>query len=644
MRTEQTGLASQAVASDASPPGELSTAEALTRLFESLASQQCALTGADAAIIYLSATASRPAGVAALHTNPGGGIRTLTPDSPTLKRLVRLAEASASSGAVRSEASSVDDETGIYHAGSTHTALACPLVAAEQTHGACALLLPGGDTPIEPKARAIELTIAQYEAFVWKQQAMSESHARIRLREALELLDASQQGSDAPAMGALFCHELHRRFGCTRVSIGLVRRRAIKLAATSTSDDISATGAAADALEQAMEECAMQDIEVVHPPTEMGRDDPSQQRITRAHEQLSERFGPAAIISLPLRVEGDIVGVVTLEREPTDPFPLASVPLLRLIAEFIGPALWTRRMADRGVLAVTRDRAIELAMATVGPRHTGLKTIVATLLLILIACVVLPIPGRISAGVEVHASTVRYVPAPYQGYLAEVLVRPGDEVSAGTALARMDTAELELDLERERGRHDALQTQYDQHLEQGATGEAAVAFRQLQEADVSIRQLTRRIERATITAPIDGTISRGESEILTGAFIEPTTPLFEIVSLDEPILVLQVDEADVARLGGLFDDAERSEPDGWFALSARPGTKVPIRITGIRPVAETIRGGNKYLVEATPIDPPDDMVVLPGLTGTARLKTGPSTVAATVLRPLTDDARLSLWW
>src|SRR5690606_29097932 len=113
--------------------------------------------------------------------------------------------------------------------------------------------------------------------------------------------------------------------------------------------------------------------------------DPSQRRVTRAHEELSRRFGPSAILSLPLRVEGGLVGVATLERDTTDPFPTGAVPLLRLVAEYIGPAMWTRRMADRGVLAVARDRAIDLAVATVGPRHTGVKALVTVILLAVLA-------------------------------------------------------------------------------------------------------------------------------------------------------------------------------------------------------------------------------------------------------------------
>jgi hypothetical protein len=142
------------------------------------------------------------------------------------------------------------------------------------------------------------------------------------LRETVELLDAAQQGHNAKAMGAIITQELKRRFGCTRVSLGLVHGHFIRAIAMSGVDEIDRTAAAIEPLEALMEECAAQDSEVIFPPP--SNLEPMMRRVTRDHEHFSRAMGPAAILSLPLRVEGGIVGVVVLEREPTDPLPLAA--------------------------------------------------------------------------------------------------------------------------------------------------------------------------------------------------------------------------------------------------------------------------------------------------------------------------------
>ena len=69
-----------------------------------------------------------------------------------------------------------------------------------------------------------------------------------------------------------------------------------------------------------------------------------------------------------------------MERDPSDPFNDATLSMLRLVAEFLGPAIWTRRMADRGVLAVSRDRFIDVSEQLVGPEKTGAKLFAAVVM------------------------------------------------------------------------------------------------------------------------------------------------------------------------------------------------------------------------------------------------------------------------
>src|SRR5690606_36997622 len=116
---------------------------------------------------------------------------------------------------------------------------------------------------------------------------LTEAQQKAKLRETLELLDTSLQGQSAEAMGSLMAHELMRRFGCLRVSIGLIRRGRVRIAAVSGADELDRRGAAVEALEAAMEECADQDVEIMYPPPLAAENDPGERRVTRAHEALS---------------------------------------------------------------------------------------------------------------------------------------------------------------------------------------------------------------------------------------------------------------------------------------------------------------------------------------------------------------------
>ncbi len=622
-------------------PGD--AAAQLQSFLAELLQRQCELAGAIGGIIYLAGSAARPGGLGAtfmVPTPPGQRPQvSLATDQTLVTRMCRIGEEVVAdpSGEAKVEAITLQPDgpsRGMYQATTTHRLLACPLVAAEQVHGASVLLLVL-PSPIEPAEAVtlVRLAGGAYESFIWQQQCMVEAHAKTRLRETLELIDAAQQGGDAETMGSLFCHELQRRFGCTRVSIGLVRQGRLRLAAVSGADQLDRRGGAAESIESAMEECADQDVEVVYPPTPEAEANPAGRRVTRAHAMLSQRHGPAAIVSLPLRVEGDLVGVVLLEREPSDPFPPAAVPLLRLVAEFIGPALWTRRLADRGVLAVVRDRAMEVALATVGPRHTAAKLVGLALILLLVGSLI-PIPGRITAECETDAAVSRTIPPPYPGFLQSVRVRPGDRVEKGDVLAAMDVSEVQLELDKATSKLASLRTQRDDAMGKHQLGDAAIASAAIEESNAEIKLFEDRLSRGQIRAPISGVLSRGEIEALQGARVEPTTPLFEIVDPGRLVVTLRVRERDIGRVS--------VGQEGAISPTALPGERLKIRVTRIRPAAEVVKESNVYFVEAELLE--EAAWLKPGMTGTARLKKGWTTMMATVLGPVIDEARLRLWW
>ena len=337
------------------------------------------------------------------------------------------------------------------------------------------------------------------------------------------------------------------------------------------------------------------------------------------------------------------MGVVTLEREPSDPFPSGAVPLLRLVAEFIGPALWTRRMADRGVFSVARDRTAEIAALTFGPRYTGVKALLALLGIVLALMAFVPIPGRVTAESEARALVSRTIPPPFEGFLDTVSVKPGDIVTAGQVLATMDLKETLLSLEQAQHRLQKLRTQQDDARNRAQQGEAAVLAAAAEEVQGEMRLLEDRLARGEITAPIAGAVSRGDIEPLAGAKVEPSQPLFEIIEPEEHVIVLKVRERDIG--------AVREGQEGRMAVTGLPDTKLPIRVVRIRPAAEAVQKSNIFYVEAEIVAEkldekykPLHTWLKPGMTGTARLENGTSTVLWELVKPVVDAARMRLWW
>lgn len=620
--------------------------QALGEYLQGLLERLCALSRAQAGLAFIRPGQQRAGGLAALHA-PGGEqlAEQLRADSQLLSRLSTLAERAASqaeqNGAMGTISESVTLGGGaLYHAQPTHRATAVPLIALGQAEGACVVLTPVREQATELTERSLLVAAEGFEGFLWSQRALAEAERTARLRETLEMLDAAQRGASASSMASLFCDELRRRFGCSRVSVGLVQGHDIKAVAISGADNIDRRNPAVEALEAAMDECADQDIEVVFPQS----DDlaPAERRVVRAHGDLSRSFGPSSIVSLPLRVDGDLVGVAVLERDADDPFPAGSLGLLRLVAEFIGPAVWTRRLADRGILAVTRDRALDFGSAIVGPRHTLLKLVGVLALLVFVALAATPIPDIVSAEAEAKAAGQRALTPPYQGYLAWVGVKPGDAVKAGQVIARMDTTELEAELTGLEAQYAAQRSQRENELSRGRMEQADVLSFRLSELDAEIGLRRHLIERAQIRAPIDGRVSGSDLEPWLDAPVSPDTPLVRIVG-DQSVVVLRVPERDIAAAQKRLTNEDSEETDGTFAPRARPEERLSLRLVRVNPQAEAVTGGNVYLVEAELVGE-SPAWLKPGMTGRARVRSGWTTPLVRLARPLIDRAQMAWWW
>ncbi len=619
------------------PASPANTAEELRTLLTRVLETQCRLAQAAAGVIYLAGSSNRRAGVFARWPQ-----RTNMLDDVAMDKLERLgAQAIGGEGdRGRIESLTIADRSGLYGAGQTHIVLVAPLSASGKVEGAAMLVMPAGEEiDAERALTQLSLSSAPFETFLWRQQAMAETRQKTLLRQTLELIDATQQAQTARGMGSIMANDFARRFACTRVSIGMIQPGSdrIRLAAISGTEDIDRKGAAADALEDAMEECALQDIELIFPPPQEIASEPGGKRVLRANERLSQTFGPSSILSLPLRVEGDLVGVVVLEREANDPFPPAAIPLVRLVAEFIGPALYTRRLADRGVLAVSRDRARDLATWAVGPRHTLGKLIGLIALVLIIAAIFVPIPARVTADAEIRAAVNRKIIPPFRAILSEVLVRPGEDVREGQLLARLSTEDIELERLNLVSERSELTTERADAAVRGTANDVARLNAQIDGIQTQINLLERQIEKAQVRSPIDGSISRGDLEDFVGAPVDSTQALFEIVT-DRLVVVVEVDERDIGRT----EVGQR----GWLVSKALPDERVSIEVARINPVARPVEGANIYLVEAIVLEEQGKRPawLRPGMTGTVRLEAGTTTPMRAFLSPIIDEIRFNLWW
>jgi membrane fusion protein (multidrug efflux system) len=168
-----------------------------------------------------------------------------------------------------------------------------------------------------------------------------------------------------------------------------------------------------------------------------------------------------------------------------------------------------------------------------------------------------------------------------QGRITQILVREGQSVGAGTALFKVDDAELkaqvaQADADRQLARQALERTK--QLIEQNASSTADLeqAEAKSRGADANYELLKTRLDRTVVRAPFAGVVGRRLVSI--GAFVNNQTPLISLQSVNPQQAVFQVPEryADRLRLGQLVS----------FQVAALPGKNFSGEVVFVDPVVE----------------------------------------------------------
>lgn len=95
------------------------------------------------------------------------------------------------------------------------------------------------------------------------------------------------------------------------------------------------------------------------------------------------------------------------------------------------------------------------------------------------------------------------------GYLSELDVKPGDEVTKGQVLARLDSEELELQVAQQELALERAQIAYRMTKNSSGSGSdaAQLAWIDVESAQLNLDQSKKELEKLTIYAPIDGVVS-----------------------------------------------------------------------------------------------------------------------------------------
>ena len=449
-----------------------------------------------------------------------------------------------------------------------------------------------------------------------------------RLQQAMKILSTLNQQDKFASAAMTFCNEVASQWQCERVSLGFLDGRYVQLKAMSYTEDFSRKMKVVQDIESAMEECLDQDIEVLSPAS----DDNSY--ISRAADELSQRYGSQTVLSLPLRRSGEVIAVLTLERPADEVFSSDKIETIRLTCELCTARLKNLYEYNRWIGATIAVKMHDFLAGFLGPKHTLAKVLTILCFASIIFVVFVKGQFRPKASFILEAIQQQVIPAPFDGYIKSVEVEVGENVKGeNSILATLDTAELRLQLAAAKAEKAGYLKQESAYMRDNETAQAQIARANADKVQAQIDLLNYQIRQANLVSPISGIVVKGDLKRQIGAPVKTGDVLFEVCPLESLRAQLMVPE-------DLIFDIEVGQ-EGKLATASYPGQPIKFVVERINPMAEVVNQRNVFKVRVRLLETYPWM--RPGMEGVAKVSVGKRRYIWIWTRKITNWIRMKLW-
>jgi RND family efflux transporter MFP subunit len=487
---------------------------------------------------------------------------------------------------------------------------------------------------------SMQLVAGYFELYNLRRSSESNRNIAQSHQRVLQLSRAVADADGFLSAAMNLCNELAAAAGATRVSLGWIKGRNIKVKALSHTEEFDKKQELIVQLEKTMEECFDQESPVLYDPAGGGSD-----AVTRQAAVMSRAQGGHIVLSLPLRRHAEIEGVVTLEFLSNYHVSPKVLEDLGLAVDLLAPQLYDRHENDRWLITKAGLSARYVMEETLGPKYWIPKLItfgVIILLLILTNFFNLLLPLHVDLRPTYHVTAPftfaavekRSLSAPFDGYIRDVFKKPGDVVKKGELLATLDTSDLKLKWAK-------AASEAQQHMEEAAKArtddtkiadyKVAMAQHDASQAEADLYQW--QIDHAQITAPEDGEILKGDLEDKKGAPVKQGDELMLLAQRDLLRAQFDVNERDIQDL--------KEGQNVQLATTSKPTSKYAGRVERIIPLGQAKEGSNIFTVYVQPSETSPGW--RPGMAGEGKIDVERRTWAWIWTHRLIDFLRLKMW-
>ena len=330
--------------------------------------------------------------------------------------------------------------------------------------------------------------------------------------------------------------------------------------------------------------------------------DGERQHAALAHKHLCATDPMPAAMGMPLRNrDGHSIGAIVILAESAEALA-GGKPFLQAAEKPIATTLHKTQQLEGGRLG-------RISRSFGGFLRSRKGSMAAVITLVTLAATMVPIRYKIRCDCQIEPVIRRFVAAPHDGTLEKSLVNPGDYVTAGDVVARMDGREIEwqrasvmADMNQSIKKRDAAQVGH-------SYAEAQIAELEMQRLQQELSLLDHRAEHLEIRSPIARIVASGDLERAEGAPLTVGQTLFEIAPLGEMIIEVAVPDEEVSFI--------RTDQPIHVRLDALPGEVFQATVDAIQPRSEIRDERNAFIAEGR-LDNTDGRL-RPGMKGRAKV-------------------------
>lgn len=448
-----------------------------------------------------------------------------------------------------------------------------------------------------------------------------------RIYDVLEFLNLIKDEKKFVLACMKLVNELALKFDSSRVSIGWKTNEYINVIAISHLEKFDKKSEIVKKLQNVFEECADQEKTVSFPSDNVNL-------VTKAHEDYSRINQLKNIISIPIKIEDEVVGVVSVEKID-EAIDSKETLLLELSLGQLSVWLHDLQQKDRWFGKKLFDGTKKILANFVGSDNTLLKFFSILISLLILYSIFFKWEYKIEVTATLDTDNVAYIQAPYDSYIKNVNYYPGDDVKKDVTLIELDEEELLLkQLEME-----ADVIRYTREAEKArALNELAdmnIAIAKVVQAQASLKKVEYFLNQSKIKSPFDGVIIEGDKKELISAPVSKGDILLKIANSTDIFIRFKLSEK--------YIDEIKLDDEGELKLLSRPELYFPIKVTNIVPTAQVDgKNGNVFMLKAKTLSSIESWW-RPGMSGVAKINVGERRVIWIITHKTIDFIRMYFW-